>query len=144
MKIFFPAVLAGFVKSLKTAVMLLKIMIPIYLAVVVLRHTVLFDFLAEKSAPAMRLFGLPGDAVVPIIAGVFSDEYAVVAAMSGFSFDKAALTTIAMIALCFHSLPVETAVTQKIGMPAWKIMAFRLGLAVLTGLFVGFLGGIFL
>ena len=141
---FFGAVKTGFIKGLKTALMLLKIMIPIYLLIVIIKHTALFTVLADFFRPAMALFNLPGDAVIPIITGMFGDEYTVIAAMSAFSFDKAVITTIAMFILCFHSIPVETAITYKIGMPAWKIAIFRFVLAVFTGMLVGFLGGIFL
>ena len=138
------AIKNGFIKGLKTALMLLKIMIPIYLIIVIIKHTPIFNILADFFRPAMDLFNLPGDAVIPIISGIFGDEYAVIAAMSAFSFDKAAITTIAMIVLCCHSIPVETAITHKIGMPAWKIAVFRFALAIFTGIFVGFLGGLIL
>ena len=141
---FLLAVRNGFVKGIKTALMLLKIMIPIYLIVVIIKHTPLFNIIADFFRPAMSLFNLPGDAVIPIISGIFGDEYAVIAAMGAFSFDKAMITTIAMIVLCCHSIPVETAITHRIGMPAWKIAVFRFVLAVFTGIFVGFLGGLFL
>ena len=141
---FLEAVKTGILKGLRTALMLLRIIIPIFACVVFLRHTPLFAWLASIVAPAMRLFGLPGEAVVPIIVGVFSDEYAVAAAMSGIGFDKAQLTIIAMIALCCHAIPVETVITRAIGMPALKIALFRIGLAVFTGVICSWLAAAFL
>ena len=138
------AIKDGIIKALRTALMLLKIMIPIYVGVTLLRHTAFFFWLAEKIEPAMRLFGLPGEAVVPIIVGAFSDEYATVAAMGGFSFNMAQATIIAMVVLAFHGLPVETAITRKIGMPSLRIALFRFGLAVLTGVIVSLLAALFL
>jgi len=124
--------------------MLLKIMLPIYIGVTLLRHTEFFTWLAERIAPAMGVFGLPGEAVVPIVAGAFADEYAVVAAMSGFPFTMAQITIIGMITLAFHSMPVETVITRKIGMPALRIALFRAGLAVFTGFVVAYLAALFL
>ena len=141
---FLPAVKDGAFKGLRTARMLLVIIIPIYIAVVLLRHTELFLWIAGKVEPAMRIFGLSGEAVVPLITGVFSDEYSVVAAMSVFALDKAQITIIAMITLCFHSIPVETVITQKIGMPPLKFNLFRLGMAVLTGIVCAYLASAFL
>ena len=141
---FFKAIKDGVIKGLRTALMLLRIVIPIYLGVALLRHTGLFMWLAERIEPAMRIFGLPGEAVVPLVTSIFSDEYAVVAAMGGFSFNAAQCTIIAMVALCFHSIPVETVVTRKIGMPAFRIAVFRLGLAVFTGIVVAYLAVFFL
>ena len=134
----------GFVKGLRTALMLLRIMLPIYILVLLVSHTEFFVWLGGIVEPAMHLFGLPGEAVVPLVVGVFSDEYAVVAAMGSFAFTKAHITIIAMITLCFHSIPVETVVTRKIGMPAFRITLFRLGLAVLTGVLCAWLASIFL
>ena len=138
------AIKDGVVKGLRTAAMLLTIMIPIYLGVTLLRHTDFFAWLSERIAPAMQIFGLPGEAVIPLVAGAFADEYAVVAAMSGFPFTMAHITIIAMVTLAFHSMPVETVITKKIGMPAMRIALFRIGLAVFTGLVVAYLAALFL
>ena len=138
------AIKDGIVKGLRTALMLLAIMIPIYLGVTVLRHTAFFAWLSERIEPAMRIFGLPGEAVIPLVVGAFSDEYASVAAMSGFSFNMAQVTIISMIVMAFHGLPIETVITRKIGMPAFRIALFRVGLAVFTGVFVALLTAWFL
>jgi len=138
------AIKDGIVKALRTALRLFSIMIPIYLGVTLLRHTGLFMWLAERIEPAMRVFGLPGEAVVPLVVGAFSDEYATVAAMSGFAFTMAQSTIIAMFVLAFHGLPVETVIARKIGMPAFRIAVFRICLAVFTGIVVALLGAAFL
>jgi hypothetical protein len=95
-------------------------------------------------APAMGFLNMPGEAAAPIIAGILSDEYGCIAAMGGFSFDAITITTIAMINLCFHSIPVESAINSRIGFAVWKIILFRFCLAVLVGLAVSRLGGILL
>jgi hypothetical protein len=92
----------------------------------------------------MRVFGLPGEAGVPLIVGVFSDEYATVASMSPFSFDMAQITIIAMINLYFHALPIESVISQKIGIPPLKIAIYRFVMAVITGIIVAYLGVVFL
>ncbi|MDR0519154.1 MAG: hypothetical protein LBG82_03775 [Clostridiales Family XIII bacterium] len=129
----------GFIKGVKTGGFLLRIMVPIYLIVVFLRHTPAIPFMQEKLSPVMGLFSLPGDAAVPIVAGIFSDEYGVVAAMNGFSFSSAAITTIAMIILCFHSVPLEAAIGQSIGFHPAKYALYRFLVAIATGIFVGWL-----
>ena len=141
---FIAAVKDGAVKGFKTGGMLLKIMLPIYVVVILLKYSPIMPFLERVAAPAMKLFNMPPDAVVPVITGLFTDEYAVVAAMGGFNFNTATITTISMIVLCCHSIPVETAVSQKIGFPAWRITLFRFVLAILVGLLTALLGGIFL
>jgi hypothetical protein len=134
----------GFIKGLKTGGFLLRIMIPIYLIVVFLRYTPVIQFFQERLSPVMSVFSLPGGAAVPIVTGVFSDEYGVVAAMAGFDFSTAQITTIAMITLCFHTIPLEAAVGQTMGFHPAKYSLYRLGLAVATGLLVGWLAGLML
>lgn len=144
MKIFFTAIKDGTIKGLKTGVFLLKIMIPVYLIVVLIKYSPIMPWLQEFFTPAMDIFRLPANAVVPIITGVFTDEYGVVAAMGGFDFTTAGITTIAMITLTFHSIPVESAIAQKIGFPALPFALFRFISAIIIGMLVGWLGGVFL
>lgn len=140
----FTAIKDGFIKALKTGGMLLRIVLPVYAIVVVIRFSPIMPWLQEFFAPAMGIFNLPAEAVVPIVTGVFTDEYGVAAAMGNFNFTTAQLTTIAMFTLVFHSIPVESAVTQKIGMSAWKFALYRFIFAIVTGLMVGWIGGIIL
>ena len=140
----FNAIKQGLIKGFRTALMLLRIMIPIYFGVTLLKHTDFFMWLAGHIEPAMRIFGLPGEAVAPLVASVFADEYSVVAAMNGFTFSIAECTVIAMMTLCFHSIPVETVMARKIGMPALRFVLFRIGMAVVTGILVAALASVFL
>jgi hypothetical protein len=132
----------GFIKGLITGGRLLRVMIPIYLVVVLLTYTPVIAFLQERLAPVMRVFSLPGDAAVPIVMGVFSDEYGVVAALSGFNFSAPQITTIAMIVLCFHTIPVEAAIGHQIGFNPAKYTVYRFVLAISTGILVGWLMGL--
>ena len=143
MSIFFTAVKDGTIKGLKTGVMLLKIVLPIYLIVVLIKYSPVMPWLQNFFEPGMALFNLPGDAIVPIITGAFTDEYGVIAAMRSFNFTMAQITTIAMIILTAHSLPVESALAQKIGFSPGKLLLFRVVSAIFIGLLVGWLGGLF-
>ena len=144
MQLLVTAIKDGTIKGLKTAAMMLKIVIPVYIVVVFLKHSPVMGFLENTFSPAMKFFQLPGDAIVPLITGLFTDEYATIAAMSSFSFTAAQITTIAMIVLVAHSMPVEAAIAQKIGLSAAKFSLFRIVAAILTGLLIGWIGGIFL
>jgi hypothetical protein len=76
------------------------------------------------------------------VAGVFGDEYAAVATLGGFEFGTASVTTIAMMVLCFHAIPVETALSRRIGFPSVKLLFYRLGLCLFSGALVGWIGGL--
>jgi len=139
---FLTAVREGFIKGLTTGLFLLKIMIPVYLVVVLFKYSPFMPWLQKACQPAMKIFNLPAEAVVPIITGAFTDEYGVVAALSGFNFTTAAVTTIAMITLTFHSIPVESAIAQKIGLSPVRFGVLRFLSAILFGVMTGWIGGV--
>jgi hypothetical protein len=135
---------SGAAKGAKTGLMLLRVMLPVYIAVVLIKYSPLMPFLVDTFAPVMGFLNMPGEAAAPIIAGVLSDEYGCIAAMRGFSFSAAAITTIAMVNLCFHSIPVESAINGQIGFAVWRIILFRFCLAVAVGLAVSRLAAVLL
>ncbi|MEL7655060.1 MAG: nucleoside recognition domain-containing protein [Bacillota bacterium] len=142
MNLFAATIRDGAIKGIKTAVMLLKIVLPIYAIVVLIKYSPVMPFLQNLFSPAMKFFHLPGDGIVPLITGFFTDEYATIAVMSTFDFTTAEITTIAMFVLVAHSIPVESAIAQKIGMSAAKFAVFRILSAIAVGLLVGWLGGL--
>lgn len=135
---------SGFFKAIETGIMLLKIVLPIYAIVVVIKYSPIMEWIQNICAPAMRIFNLPAESVVPLVTGLLTDEYGVAAALNNFNFTAAQITTIAMIVLVCHSIPVESAVAQKIGMSAWKFAVFRMIFAIFTGISVGWIGGLIL
>ncbi len=134
------AVKTGFIKAIKTAFMLLKIVLPIYALVVIFRYSPGMALLQDLFSPAMKLFNLPGDAIIPIITGFFTDEYGTIAVLSQLNLTAAQITTVAMIVLVAHSVPVEAAIAQKVGLNFVKFTTLRLVMAILIGLLIGWMG----
>ena len=54
---------------------LIKIMVPIYVCITFVKYTPLMDMIVNAFSPVMTIFHLPGEAAVPWITGLFSDEY---------------------------------------------------------------------
>ncbi len=134
----------GAIKAVKTTLTLMKVVLPVYALVVIIKYSPVMAFLERLFEPAMRAFLLPGEAVVPLITGLFTDEYGAIAATSQFGFTSAEVTTIAMIGLVCHSLPVEYALSRQIGLPAGKFVLYRALAAIMVGLVISRLGGVFL
>ena len=134
------AIRTGFIKAIKTTLMLLRIVLPIYALVVIFRYSPGMPYLQDLFTPAMGLFNLPGDAIIPIVTGVFTDEYGAIAVMSQLNLTTSQITTVAMIVLVAHGVPVEAAIAQKVGLNFLKFTVYRLLMAVLIGLLVGWLG----
>lgn len=139
---FINAVKTGFVKAIRILAELLKIVLPVYIAVVLIKHSPVMPYAQSIFAPFMGAFNLPGDAAIPIITGTLTDEYGAIAAIKGISLSKPEITTVAMMVLAFHSIPVESAVMKKLGLSIVFFAVFRFVLAVITGLLIGRLGGI--
>ena len=142
MNLFAIAVRDGAIKGVKTALMLLKVVLPIYTVVVLIKYSPVMPFLQNLFSPTMKFFHLPGNAIVPLITGFFTDEYSTIAVMRTFDFTSAEITTIAMFVLVAHSMPVESAIAQKIGMSAVRFAIFRILSAIAVGLLVGWIGGL--
>lgn len=134
------AIRIGFIKAIKTTFLLLRIVLPIYALVVIFRYSPGMPYLQDLFTPAMGLFNLPGDAIMPIVTGVFTDEYGAIAVMSQLNLTTSQITTVAMIVLVAHGVPVEAAIAQKVGLNFLKFTAYRLLMAILVGLLIGWLG----
>lgn len=135
---------AGLKKGFKTAGLLLLIIVPVFGITTILRHSFVLDYLSDILSPIMSIFNLEGESLVPVVAGVFGDEYSVVAAFKSFNFSSFTITTVSMIILCFHSIPVETGVSKLIGFSMLKVFLFRFCLAIFSGVLTGFSAGLFL
>lgn len=140
---FATAIKDGAIKGVKTAAMLLKIVLPVYAIVVVIKYSPIMTFLQDLFSPAMTFFHLPGSGIVPLLTGFFTDEYSTIAVMSTFHYTTAEITTIAMVVLVAHSMPVEAAIVQKIGLSAARFAVYRILSAIVVGLLVGWIGGLF-
>ncbi len=139
----FTAIKTGFIKAIKTTLMLLKIVLPVYALVVIFTHTPGMAFLQDIFTPAMKLFNLPGDGIIPIVTGAFTDEYSAIAVMKQITLSTAQITTVALIVGVAHGVPVEAAIAQRMGLNFVKFTGFRILAAILVGILIGWLGVVF-
>ena len=137
------AIKTGFIKAIKTAITLLKIVLPVYAIVVLFRYSPAMPYLQNLFAPAMKLFHLPGDAIIPIITGALTDEYGTIAVLNQVTLSTAQITTVAMMVLVAHTIPVEAVIAQKIGLNIVKFTTLRIIMAILIGMLIGWMGVIF-
>lgn len=113
---------------------LLKLMIPISLAVTLMKYSGLLTWIAECINPLFIYFGLPGESAIAFISGAAAGTYAGVAVMMSIPLTMKQATILSlMIALC-HALPMECAVNQNTGSSFWKMGALRIVMACLCAL----------
>ena len=117
--------------SWKSTKWLLKLMIPISLAVTLMQHFGVLAWIATWINPLFVHFGLPGESAVAFISGATAGTYAGIAAMMSIPLTMKQASILAlMIALC-HALPMECAVNRKTGSSFWKMGAIRIVMALI-------------
>lgn len=123
----------------KSSVWLLKLMIPISLAVTLMQHLGVLAWIAVRVNPLFVHLGLPGESSVAFLSGAAAGTYAGLAAMMSIPLTMKQASILAlMIALC-HALPMECAVNQKTGSSFWKMASIRMAMAFVCALLLNFI-----
>lgn len=107
---------------------------PAYLLVTAVGHTPLLDWGTRLFAPVMGLFGLRGEAAIVLLLGNLTGIYAALGAIASLDFSAKEVTIMAVMLSFSHSLPVETAVTKRLGVSYGGVLAYRLALAAAAGM----------
>lgn len=117
--------------SLKTSWWLLKIMLPISLAVRLLQYYGVIAWCAQWLDPVFQYLGLPGASAIAFLTGASVTTYACLAVMMSMALTMRQATIIAIMVLICHALPLECAVVKKVGSKP-----FRMGLIRIAGAFM--------
>ncbi|MBC7450030.1 MAG: hypothetical protein H7259_00920 [Cytophagales bacterium] len=126
-----------FADTLKTAISLYKIMIPISIAVKVLQYFGLISVMGIGLAPLMEAIGLPGECGIIWATTMMTNIYGGMIAF--YSLDiNASLTTAEVSVLCSlmlmaHALPVELQVARKAGCRLLVMFLIRFAFGLITG-----------
>ncbi|AOY76232.1 nucleoside recognition domain-containing protein [Clostridium formicaceticum] len=137
---FVNAIKTGCKKGIETTWMLAKVIIPVYFVVTFLQHTPVIEWIAHVFKPLMSIFNLSGEAAVVLVLGNFLNLYAAIGAIKAIALEPMEITVIAVMLSFSHSLLIETAVTKKMGISVGKVIAIRVGLAVVSGIIIGRIG----
>ena len=114
-------------KALRTAAWLLKIILPVGLAVSVLQYVGLIDRLSTLLNPVFSLIGLPGESAIVFISSVLLNIYAAIAVITTLPLGMREITILALMCLISHNMLVETAIQKKTGSSAVIMLSVRLG-----------------
>jgi spore maturation protein SpmB len=118
----------------KSASWLLKLMIPISLAVALLQHWGILAWIAGYLNPLFSMMGLPGESAVLFISGAAAGTYAGVAAMMSVHLTLRQATIVGIMILICHALPMECTVNHKTGSNFWKMGLIRIFMAFVAAL----------
>lgn len=127
--IFFPAVK----KSGYTTLWLLKIILPISLAVRFLDYFGALAYLAKFLDPVFVYMGLPGSTAIVFITSIFLPLYAPLAIITSMPLTLRELTILALMCQISHNLPVESAIQAKTGTSFWSMSILRIAMSIIIG-----------
>lgn len=133
------AVISALPKAKKTTIWLLKIIIPISLAVSIFHYLGVIDVIARYLAPVFSIVGLPGEAAIVFITSIFLSLYAPIAIIATLPLDARDITILAVMCLIAHNMIVETAVQSKTGSSYWRMFLIRIVSAFLAAYFLNLL-----
>ncbi|WP_417901008.1 nucleoside recognition domain-containing protein [Bacillus sp. CSS-39] len=122
--------------GLKTTWTLGKVIFPVTLIVGILQHTPILQFIIKAIAPLMGIFGLSGEAAIPLVIGNFLNLYAGIGAILTLDLTVKEVFILAIMLSFSHNLLVESTVAAKVGLKIWVILIVRLGLAIFSGIII--------
>jgi hypothetical protein len=130
------SVRVGLRRGLSSVLILARVMVPVYLAVDLLRHTPVLDAVAGALHPLMALFGLPGEAAMVLVAGALINLYAAIGALAPLGLGGREVTILGLMLGLAHGLILETAIMRQVSQ-RWLLLAMlRVLLAIVAGLVV--------
>lgn len=129
----------GLKVGLRTTWTLGKIIFPITVLVVILQHTPVLPWLIKLVAPFMGIFGLSGEAAIPLVLGNTLNLYAAIAGILSLEMTVKEVFIIAVMLSFSHNIFIETGVALKVGVKLWIVVVVRYGLAILSGIVINLL-----
>lgn len=124
-------------RSRRLFITLMKVMLPVMIAVELAGHWGWIDALGRASTPAMAWLALPPEAALIWITGAFVGIYGAIAVMIGLApqldFTTGQFSALCSMLLFAHALPVEQAIVHRAGASFWTTGALRIGVALVYG-----------
>jgi spore maturation protein SpmB len=125
----------GVKKGFQSSLGIIKVMLPVTLAVTLLKISPLLGWVSEACKPLMGLVGLRGETALPFILGSVLNLYVAIGAMIPLGLTAKEITILATMLLISHNLFVETAVIRGMAAPwVWLLL-----LRILSAFFMGFI-----
>ena len=119
--------------SLKSSWTILKLIVPIYILADVLFYYNLLSHITFIFKPLVALLGLPQEAALAIVSGLFLNLYAAIAFAAPLGLGAKEWTVLAVFLGIAHALIVETEIMKRLGISRIYSILLRLGAGLLVG-----------
>lgn len=117
------------VETWSTSWELIRIMVPVMIAVKVLEEIGAVSVLSTLLEPVMSVIGLPGSLGLVWATAMFTSLYGGMAVFatiaSTLDLTVAQVTVLCSAMLIAHALPIELSISKKAGAPLWPIALLR-------------------
>ncbi len=127
-----------FQSAIESAWIIIKLVIPIYVLADILYYYNTLDSVAFLFEPFTSVLGLPAEAALSIISGIFLNLYAAVAFAAPLDMSPHQWSVLALFLGICHSLVVENVIMKKMGISSLYSYALRL----LAGLSVAYIASV--
>lgn len=124
--------------TIHTTLWILRLMLPISLAVQLLSHYGVIAWMAQYLDPVFQYMGLPGYSAIAFLTGAFVSTYAGLSVMLNISITLRQATILAVMICICHALILESAILKKTGSSFWKMSIIRFIAAFISGIFLNF------
>lgn len=119
--------------SLKSSWTILKLIVPIYILADILFYYDLLSHITFIFKPLVTLLGLPQEAALAIVSGLFLNLYAAIAFAAPLGLGAKEWTVLAVFLGIAHALLVETEIMKRLGLSRIYSICLRLGVGLLVG-----------
>jgi hypothetical protein len=124
----------GLRKALRTSWVLVRVILPTYMAADLLRATPVIPALGQLFGPLMHPLGLPGEAAMALVLGCTVNLYAAVGILASLKLTAGQVAVCGLMLGIAHALVIEAAVLRTIGTRYLTLTLYRLVMAALVGL----------
>lgn len=119
--------------SLKSSWTILKLIVPIYILADILFYYNLLSHITFIFKPLVALLGLPQEAALAIVSGLFLNLYAAIAFAAPLGLGAKEWTVLAVFLGIAHALLVETEIMKRLGLSRIYSICLRLSVGLLVG-----------
>ncbi|WP_019243015.1 MULTISPECIES: nucleoside recognition domain-containing protein [Bacillus] len=126
----------GILSGFKTTWVLGKVIFPITFIITLLGFTPVLQKIVDFISPVMKVFGLPGEAAVPLVLGNFLNLYAGIGGILSLDLTVKEVFIIAVMLSFAHNIFIETSVALSVGVRLWVVLLVRYGLAFISAIII--------
>ncbi len=123
----------SFWKALRTSWVLIRLLLPAYVAVDLLKQTPVIPAIGRAFGPMMAPLGLPGEAAMALVLGCLANLYAAVGVLAALGLTPGQVAVCGLMLGLSHSLIIEGAILRGTGTHYLLLTFYRLMIALIVG-----------